>query len=150
MPPDSSLARRAWRRCQNARTGRPHRCARRPASKADRRVEPAVHVIAVETLVAAQRIGQTDLGDVEAAAEGDREPRRQIESVRRVDPGIERLRERADGGDIAGRLVDIDAYALHDWPLIGIDGSQLARGVELDAAVVDARADDEAVVVTEA
>ena len=116
--------------------------------RADHRVESAVPVIAVEIIVVAERIAQADLSDIETAAEGDRQPRCHIESVRCIDAGVQRLREHTHRRDIAGRLVDDHADALHERPLIGIDRSELARRVELGAALIHACPDDKTVVLS--
>ena len=116
---------------------------------ADHRVEPAVAVIAVKTFIVSQRIAQADLGDVVPAAEGHCEPRCHIESVSGVHSGVSRHREHAHGRDVTGRLIDVDPDALHEGPLIGIDCSELARGVELNVAVVAACADHKAIALSE-
>ena len=72
-----------------------------------------------------------DLGEVESAARGDRQPRRDVERVGRVEAGIEGLRAEPHRRDVAGRLVDEKPGALHDRKLIGIDRSQFARGREI-------------------
>src|SRR5271167_2182335 len=134
----------AGRSGSNTETTRYRRTCRR-----QRRVEAAVTMIAVEQRIVAQFVLEIDLGEVETAARGQRQPRRHVESVCGVETGIEGLGPQADRRHVAGRLVDEETRALHDRKLIGVDRSQFARRGKLHEPAVDADTGDEIVVVTE-
>ena len=105
-------------------------------------------VTAVEERRVAKFVGQRDLGKIEPAAGGDRKPRRHVECIGGVKPGVERRRAQTDRSDIARRLVDEQAVALHERKLIGIDCAEFARRGELHQPAVETKADHEIVVVT--
>ena len=109
----------------------------------------AVIVAGVEQGVVTELVHQVDLGEVETGAGGYRQPRRDIESVGRVEAGIERRCAQSDRRHVAGGQVDEETDALHEGKLVGIDGAQLARGRELHQPAVDAHPHHEIVVMTE-
>ena len=110
-----------------------------------------MHIIvaAVEQRGVAKFIGQGNLGEIEPAAAGDRKPRCHVKCIGGVEPGVERRRAQTDRSDIAGRLVDEQAVALHERKLIGIDCAEFAGRGKLHQPAVEAEADHEIVVVTE-
>ena len=92
---------------------------------------------------------QSDVGEIEPAAGGDRELARHVEGVDRVEAGIgvgRAERDRAVGHRVARRS-EIDAVAGDD--IIGLDDSELRGRAEIRDAIVEARADDEMIIVAE-
>ena len=76
-------------------------------------------MIAVEQGVVAQLVLQDDLGEVEAAAGGHRQPRRHVERIGGVEAGVQRRGAQSDRRHVAGRLVDEEPGTLDEGKLIG-------------------------------
>ena len=109
----------------------------------------SVAVIAAELRSVAKFVRQVDLGEIQAPSGGNREARRHVEGIGRVQAGVERRCAEADRCYIARRLVDEETETLHRRKLIGIDRSQLACGGELYKSAVDAQSKREIVPVIE-
>ncbi len=103
-------------------------------------------MVAVET--GAAEIGETDEGEVVAAAQRQREPAHDIEGVGGVEPVIAVGGVEVDRPDRAVRLVDDEAPAAHQQQA-RLDDPELAAALEIDIAVIEAGPGDEVIRVTE-
>ena len=114
---------------------------------ADDRIEARVGIVAVQR--GADLVLQADIGDVEAAAAGDRERIGDVEGVERIKPGIlvgGAQRDRADRDGIAGLA---EKYSAAADDKVRTDGAELGAGREVGDAGIETGADHEMIVVAE-
>src|SRR5262249_50489270 len=118
------------------------------------RIETGVGVTGAEIGAGAEQVGHVDCGEVVTAPCGQRQPVGQIERFVEISAVIGLPRPEADRAeaDIGGGVDDLSGSrdrGVGTDEEIRVDETELAVPLESDLAAIDARADDEVVVVTE-